>query len=176
VLEKGGFPYMVVGAHAVMVLGAPRFSADIDVVVHIEFDEHPRVVDHLTKNGYQGFSTREDEWGRRAVGSDASGMEIEVFFTPRNDVYDREFDRAVTVDVQGIQLRVISPEDLVLRKLVNCRLRRGPDFDDAVSVLRTQGSSFDYTYIRRHCAVYRVCALFDAAVHASTQGRGATDR
>lgn len=168
-LQAGGFPYMVVGAHAVMAHGAPRHSADLDLVVHLPFERRHGLVRHLRRSRCHGFEDRADEWGQRVACLDSSGVPLEVFFTPPDPVFDREYARRVTVSVEGRPVPFISPEDLVLRKLVNCRLRRGPDFDDAVSVLQVQGARFDQAYVQGHCRVYRVCALFEEALRASVR-------
>lgn len=68
------------------------------------------------------------------------------------------------VAFSGETLPFISAEDLVLRKLVNMRIRRGQDYDDAVSVLAVQGLRFDHAYVRGRCALDRVCDLFERAV------------
>ncbi|MHB8586999.1 MAG: hypothetical protein ACYDDF_14310 [Thermoplasmatota archaeon] len=89
---------------------------------------------------------------------------MELFFTPPRALYDEEFRRRVSIAFRDAQIPFISPEDLVLRKLVNTRLRRGLDFQDAVSVLAVQGVTFDEAYVRNRCQNYRVCELFDDAL------------
>ncbi len=74
-------------------------------------------------------------------------------------------------DLDGARVPFLSPEDLVLRKLVNTRLRRGYDYDDAVSVLIVQADSFDHAYLRAHCALYRVCELFEKALAEADAAR-----
>lgn len=81
-----------------------------------------------------------------------------------NPVHDREFDRRVGVVIRGEDLPFLSAEDLVLRKLVNVRLRRGSDYDDVVSVLATQGGAIDLAYLRAHAGFYRVGELLERAV------------
>ncbi|HEX9816258.1 MAG TPA: hypothetical protein VGB18_04700, partial [Candidatus Thermoplasmatota archaeon] len=98
---------------------------------------------------------------------DPTGLPVEFFFSARSAVQDREFERRVKRRIDDTPIWLISPEDLVLRKLVNVRLRNKSDFEDAVGVLQIQGDSFDVKYVRAHCATYRVCGLFEQAVRAA---------
>ena len=154
---------MVVGAHAVMAHGFPRTSTDIDFVVHVPFSEEPKVEAMLRGLGHEEIERRKDEWGRRLV-VESDGLEIEVFLTPTHPVYDREYDRRVVLDYRGEPIPFLSPEDLVVRKLVNTKLRRGHDFDDAIGVLVVQRDRIDRQYLRTHCGFYRVGELLERAI------------
>lgn len=153
---------MVVGAHAVMVHGFARLSSDIDFVVHLPLTDDPKVEAVLRGLGHQKIERRRDEWGHRLV-VEAGGLEIEVFLTPPNPVYDREYSRRVVVDFRGEPIPFLSAEDVVVRKLVNTRLRRGHDYDDAVGVIVVQREHLDREYLRTHCAFYRVGELLERA-------------
>lgn len=154
---------MVVGAHAVAAHGFARMSSDIDFVLHLPLTEEPAVERALSEMGFTAIERRRDEWGRRLVVED-EGLEVEMFLTPPNIIYDREYSRRVELDYHGERVPFISPEDLVLRKLVNTRLRRGHDYDDAVGVLAVQQGRVDLQYLRQHCALYRICDLLERAI------------
>lgn len=154
---------MVVGAHAVMAHGFARMSSDIDFVIHLPLADEPKIAAVLREMGFSEIESRRDEWGRRLV-VDAGGLEIEVFITPPNIVYDREYARRTIIEYRGEPIPFLSPEDLVLRKLVNTRLRRGHDYDDAVGVLIVQRGKIDLAYLRQHCALYRMCDVLERAV------------
>lgn len=158
---------MVVGAHAVMAHGVARSSADIDFVVHLPIGEQQQVLDVLRTLGHDTFETRQDEWGYRIVVLLPGGLEVEVFLTPPNEAYDREYRRRVTRELRREPIPFLSAEDLVLRKLVNTRLRRGPDFEDAVGVLAVQKGSIDRAWLRGACSVYRVCEVLARAITAA---------
>lgn len=158
---------MVVGAHAVMAHGVVRSSGDIDFVVHLPSSEKGRIERVLKGLGHTEIQERKDEWGFRLVVETEGGLEVEIFLTPANEVFDREYDRRVERAVRGHPLPFIGPEDLVLRKLVNTRLRRGPDFEDAVGVLAVQKGAIDLSWLRRACSVCRVCELLERAISAA---------
>lgn len=164
---------MVVGAHAVFVYGAARFSGDLDIAIHLPESDRERVRAVLEQAGLTRFQWRvHPEWGRRWWCLDPTGLPVEFFFTGESPVAAREHERRRRAQIGGNQVWVISPEDLVLRKLVNCRLRAAHDYHDVISVLRVQGGNFDRDYVRQHCSVYRICGLFErAAEEAKAQGK-----
>ena len=167
-LDAAEIPFMVVGAHALVVHGTPRFSADIDVAVHLPVEQRKAVRDALKPAGYRGFEWVADEWGKRWRCLGPEDLPVELFFAAETELHRREFERRVVLEVLGRKMPFVSPEDLVLRKLVNCRMRRYQDFDDAVGVVRVQGRRLDGGYLRRHCGVHRVCALLDQALAAAS--------
>jgi hypothetical protein len=163
--RDANLPFMIVGAYAVAAHGLPRSTNDLDFVVHTPFDQRHKVIDLLQQSAVGEIHDRVDpQWGKRVAGRLPSGLTIEVFFTPPNPVHDREFARRVNVPIRGEDLPFLSPEDLVLRKLVNVRLRRGSDFDDAVGVIATQGAGLDLGYLRGHAGFYRVGELLERAI------------
>lgn len=165
IFDEADIPYMVVGAFAVMVHGLPRFSSDLDIVIQMPFERRDEVRELLESADVTQFEERVDPmWGRRLAGRTTEGLVLEIFFVPHTEIHDREFDRAVSRRLGKFQVRFLSAEDLVLRKLVNIRLRRSVDYDDALSVLARSWDSFDKEYVRRHCAVHRVCDLFEQLV------------
>lgn len=162
--EDAQLPFMIVGALAVAAHGAPRASNDLDFVVHLPTTEKERIATTLRAIGHAEIDERRDEFGFRLVVRAGRDLLVEVFMTPPLEPYAREFSRRAFIEFHGVLLPFISPEDLVLRKLVNTRIRRGMDYDDIVSVLAVQGDRFDHAYVRGRCAIYRVCDLFERAV------------
>jgi hypothetical protein len=159
--------FMIVGGFAVMAHGRPRTTADIDVSVHLGFGERSRLQPIVERLGDGEVEERSDpQWGKRLVTTHPSGLALEVFFTAGHPLYEREFDRRVEITLEGESVPFISPEDLVLRKLVNTKKRAGPDLDDAHAVALTQGEDLDFDYLYEHCAVQRVCGLVDELAEA----------
>lgn len=163
--READLPFMIVGAYAVAAHGLPRSTNDLDYVIHAPFETRASVRELLERHGVADVHERVDpQWGKRLAGTLPSGMVIEVFFTPAHPVHDREYGRRVLVEMHGEPLPFLSAEDLVLRKLVNTRLRRGSDYDDVVSVLATQGALVDLDYLRAHAGFYRVGEVLERAI------------
>lgn len=160
-MENARLDYMVVGALAVSVHGEPRATKDIDLVVDLPFEERKVVSRLLDEKDWPWEEWVDPEWGKRLMASHPSKMRLEIFFAPKHELFQREMSRKKWLDYAGQRLPFISAEDLILRKLVNTRIRRGHDYDDALGVVLGQGDGLDKEYIREHCAVHRVCEQFD---------------
>jgi hypothetical protein len=131
------------------------------------FENREQVRPIVQDLGESPVGERQDpQWGKRLVTTLASGMELEVFFIHGHQLYEREYERRVEVTVEGKPVAFISPEDLVLRKLVNTKQRAGDDLDDAFSVAQVQAETLDFDYLYEHCAVQRVCGLVDELAEA----------
>lgn len=158
-----GLPFMVVGAFAVMAYGMARMTHDIDIVVRMPYEERDVVADIFDAKGLPYEEKVDPVWGKRLMALHPSQMKIEVFFTPEHPFHVREYERRRLLDYHGVEVPFQSPEDLVLRKLVNTRHRHGHDYDDVLTVLAVQGEELDVEYIREHCGAHRVCDLFERA-------------
>lgn len=156
--------FMIVGALAASVHGEPRATKDVDIVVQLPFEERDRVAALFEARDWPYEEKVDPQWGKRLMADHPSGMDLEIFFAPDHPLHRREFDRRTWIEFHGEELPFLSPEDLVLRKLVNTRLRRGQDYDDVLGVVATQGDSFDVDYVRDHCAAHRVCDRFEQAL------------
>lgn len=163
-LGDAGIDFMVVGAFAVMAYGFSRFSDDIDFAVDLRFDDRDEIGQIFEDAGWPYEKKVDPVWGKRLMADHTTGMKIEVFFLPDHPLHQRELQRRRIVEYHGKEIPFISPEDLVLRKLVNTKHRRGHDFDDALSVIAVQGEDFDIDYVRDHCATHRVCDRFEQAL------------
>lgn len=162
--QEAGLPFMVVGAYAVFAYGMARFSDDIDIVVRLPYEEREVVAEIFEVRGLPYEEKVDPMWGKRLMALHPSQMRIEVFFTPDHPLHVREYERRQVREYHGVEVPFQSPEDLILRKLVNTKLRRAEDYDDVLSVILTQGDALDLDYIREHCGVQRICELFERAL------------
>lgn len=155
-------PFMVVGAFAVMAHGSPRSSKDIDIVLRFPFEDRDQVRPIIEGLAVGPVEERTDpQWGQRLMAPLSAGFDLEVFFTPDHPWYEEEYERRVPIEIEGVEVPFMSPENLILRKLVNTRLRSGQDLADAINVAKVQADALDVDYLRANCAVHRVCGKLD---------------
>ncbi|MBT9585767.1 hypothetical protein IV102_20670 [bacterium] len=136
-----------IGALAVAAWGVARLTSDVDVKVSVHRDEAELLLSTL-KERYTPLLQDDPAWQIRQSGllflRDAGGHRIDVMLC------DTSFDvaaieRAQDLEVRpGLVVRVCSPEDLIVYKLVSTRAR---DHEDAQSVIRRQGHFLDETYV-----------------------------
>jgi hypothetical protein len=134
--------FYLFGAQAVSVVGVPRLSADVDVTFKLEKGAPEELVGALRA---AGFTPRIDdpEFLRRTrvmpFVHDATGMPVDVVLAG-SGLEDEFLERARPVDMGGVEVPVISAEDLVIAKILAGRPK---DIEDARGVVSVQGSGLD---------------------------------
>lgn len=139
--------WYVFGAQAALVWGRPRLTTDVDVTVKCSIP-----TDDLVRTlGRHGFSLRLDATdgfirSTRVVPLEhpASGLALDVVLAGPG-LEDLFIERAVAVDVAGTAVPFISPEDLIVTKLLAGREK---DIEDVRGVLLERGPTLDVTQIR----------------------------
>lgn len=123
-LQSAGLDYMLTGSMAMAVYATPRMTRDVDIVLECTASDVDTLVSLFAADCYidrasvaeavstQGmFNIVHNEW---IIKGD--------FVVRKNDPYRRiEFDRRRTIDVAGTTLSIVTPEDLLLSKLVWAR-------------------------------------------------------
>ena len=136
------------GAQAVTLFGVPRLSADVDVTLKLSSDSPDEL---LAAMRAAGFTLRIDdpEFVRRTrvlpFLHEATGMPLDIVLAG-SGLEDEFLDRARVVDLGGVEVPVISPEDLVIAKVLAGRPK---DTEDVRGVLRAQGPGLDAARIER---------------------------
>jgi hypothetical protein len=139
--------WYVFGAQAALVWGRPRLTTDVDVTVRCSAstDQLVRALDT------RGFSLRIDATETfirttRIVPLEhrASGLALDLVLAGPG-LENLFLERAVPMDVAGTLVPFISPEDLIVTKLLAGREK---DVEDVRGVLSERGSALDLAQIR----------------------------
>ncbi len=141
-------PSLIIGGIAVIALGVPRATVDIDATLSASAVN----LDRLLEIGRRfGLSPRIDDalaFARAQqvvlLRHDASGIPIDISLASLP--FEEEAIRSgVNRDFAGVRIRVARPEDLVIYKLVAFRPR---DIDDAEALLIAYGADVDVARVR----------------------------
>jgi hypothetical protein len=151
-LDTVGARWFVFGAQAALVWGRPRLTTDVDVTVKCS-----ATTDHLVRAlATRGFSPRIDATDAfirttRVVPLEhrTSGLALDVVLAGPG-LEDLFLERAVPIDVAGTVVPFISPEDLIVTKLL---AGRDKDIEDVRGVLSERGSALDADQIRATLAL-----------------------
>ena len=145
-LEEAGIPSAAVGGLAVGAWGKARLTRDVDLKILLRRDERKRLLDLLAAD-YRPLNADLDRMFRHngiAFVLSPDGVRIDVMLT------DIEFDeqiiaRAKMIEiVPGRPVRVCSPEDLIVMKII---AGRPQDDIDVASIVQKQGKRLDSVYI-----------------------------
>ncbi len=143
-LDRVGIDYVIVGGQAVLVYGEPRLTRDIDITLLASPDDLDRVM-RIIKNLKLNVLVDDVESFIRKTWvlptyDPESGFRVDFIFswTP----FEREaVKRAVLKNVEDYPVKFISPEDLIVMKLVAGRPR---DIEDVKGILRRIDVDVDY--------------------------------
>ena len=140
---------VIMGGLAVSIYAQPRATLDIDGI--IELDE--RYIDNfLTAAEKRGFS-----WDKEVPIKRIKGLPFITLYYPDGKVYvdlflakgdfqENVIRRSRAVDVEGVKLDLISPEDLILVKLISDRPK---DTDDVREILLESSDDLDFKYLEK---------------------------
>ena len=146
VLTRWGRWY-VFGAQAVIAYGVPRLSADVDVTIELRPEEPQRFAGEMQAAGF-ALRVEGDDFIRRTRVMPfvhvATAMPLDIVLAG-SGLEDEFLDRARVVDISGVSVPVIDPEDLIIAKVL---AGRSKDIDDARSLWRLHGHELDAERVR----------------------------
>jgi len=153
-LRSTRMPFLVIGGLAVIALGQPRTTADLDVVGYAT-DQEARTL--LALGRARGFRVASDELARmQATGTlrfHRGHFQLDIILAslPFEQAARR---RAMRKRLFGRMVPLPTPEDLILFKVI---AGRPQDMVDAVGVARRHLPGLDRRYLRR--TIDQICDL-----------------
>jgi len=146
-MAERDLPWYLFGAQAAIVWGSPRLSADVDVTATIEPAAVAAFVEAMRRHDFHLLFDDSDFVARTRVLPFVHGrtrMPLDVVLAGPG--LEEDFlRRAIPVDVSGTSIPVISPEDLVITKVLAGRPK---DIEDIRGVVHERRASFDETRVR----------------------------
>lgn len=131
-LHNANVQYLIVGGVAVNLLGCPRFTNDIDILLALDPENLDSMEKTMTTLGYE----RRIPLALQELGDEQKVVEFVeeknllayTFFDPKDPMYSVDIlvdsslrfadyhDRSISVDVWGLSLPVVSIDDLIAMK------------------------------------------------------------
>jgi hypothetical protein len=164
-LDRAGVPYMVSGSIALGYYAQPRMTRDIDLVVELDQAGVKKVVAAFAADFYcdEDAVTRAVET-RRLVNLVHLESAYKIDLIVRKDSEYRlvEFQRRRRLSLGGVNVWLVSPEDLLLSKLAWAR-EGGSDLQmrDAAA-LAASVPNLDWTYLSRWASTLDVSRELEA--------------
>ena len=150
--ERLSVPYAVMGGLAVRVYGIPRPTYDVDFTVALARDRLPILFDAVRELGYTVPEVYEKGWIDQVAGMPLvkarlylaeRGVDVDIFLS--ESPFQRQLlARRRLEPLEDTSIWIVSPEDVILLKLL---ARRPRDLADIGDVLFTQGQ-LDEAYLR----------------------------
>ena len=120
-LEDAGIEYMMTGSMALAFYSTPRMTRDIDIILQVSYADIGKIVALFKKDFYiDENSVRQAVRDQSMFNIIHNESVIKVDFIIRKDEEYRkeEFLRKRKITIEGSQVSIVSPEDLILSKLV----------------------------------------------------------
>jgi len=151
--ERKRIPYVLMGGMAVASHGLPRPTHDVDFTIALPRERLPDFYRAATELGYTIPEDFQGGWVDQVAGMPlvrvqgwVRGKPVDIDLFLAESRYQREvLRRKVRAQVERLEAWLISPEDLILLKLIAGRPR---DYGDIADILFVQGQ-LDEAYLRQ---------------------------
>jgi len=145
-LQDSGIQSIVIGGVAVGIWGEPRVTRDIDLKVLLSRSEADRLLEILSDSYASLIPNPLEALKKQAMVfiKDEHGTRLDLLLadTPYDVI---AIERGKEIEIQPkTDIRVCSPEDLIIYKMISTRLR---DHEDVRGIIRRQGDSLDDEYL-----------------------------
>ena len=153
--DDHGIGYVLIGGQASALLGRPRCSSDIDLLVTPE-DASP-ALDALASAGFHTERIN-PHWLFKAF---RNHVLVDLMFKSRGDIYldDEMLRRSTLRRFHGMQVRVIPPEDLIVMKAIVSDEETPRHWWDALAILPATDLDWDYLLLRSRRAPRRMLSF-----------------
>jgi len=149
-LDEAGFEYMLTGSTALNYYAEPRMTRDIDIVVALNPKDANSVVAlfegdyYVPRNAVVRAITNQTLFN---IIHSESIFKVDCIIRKNTDYRRLEFERRQRVEVDGLEIWIVSKEDLIISKLLWAKDSRSEfQLRDVKNLLK---SGFDADYMKR---------------------------
>lgn len=163
---------MLTGSFASSYHGIPRSTQDIDIVIAPTLEQIRTFVALLPETEYyvdgDAAIEAQKQGGQFNVIDFATGWKIDLIARKTRPFSRTEFDRRNSVDFQGINLAIATPEDVLIAKLEWAKLGESQrQIQDAAGILKVRADNLDLDYIHRWIQELNLEVQWNAACEAA---------
>lgn len=139
-LSTEGVEFLLVGAYALSVHGYPRATMDIDIWVKPSLENADAVLRALRRFGAPVAALEVDTFARKSTVFQIGvpPRRIDIITGATGLEFDAAFSGSVAVDIDGIPVRVLSVQDLMVNKRAAGRTKDLADVEALEGMLRKQ--------------------------------------
>ena len=153
ILDKLKIPYAITGGVAVSIWGRVRTTADVDIIVELAPQNISILAKELLQFDKDAYVSEEaimeafKHRGEFNFVDPNSGLKAD-FWIVKDYFAEEEIKRAVAKDIQGYKVNFVSPEDLILSKLLWYKSSESTrQLEDIESILSI--TTVDLHYLKR---------------------------
>lgn len=148
--KKYRIPYAVMGGVALQAWGRERSTKDIDITISLGEIGEEDLLQNLAKLGLEIIHSDKTIGQFGLIETQYTPAELGIpigvdLFIARTEYQRGVLKRAIPVDVLGCRFKLVSPEDLIINKLLSARPL---DLSDVQNLITEQKGSLDTKYLR----------------------------
>jgi len=152
-LNQHNIPYMLTGGLATTIWGRVRSTLDIDIVLDVKKKDAGRLLETFQKDFYIDAEAVEAAFDKN-ISFNAIDIKtntaIDCYLSGDSQYEKLRFQRKIIKNIVDIKVNVISPEDLILIKLLWRKTSSSErQLDDVRSIFRISGEKLDMKYLNQ---------------------------
>jgi hypothetical protein len=160
-LEAAGIPVMLTGSFASSYHGAPRATQDVDLVIAPTGEQLRTFVALLPRDQFYV----DEGAAREALRLEGlfnlidlrTGWKVDLIIRKSRPFSREEFERRRVVEIEGANVPVASPEDVLIAKMEWARMGQSArQIEDAAKMLRVRSERIDRTYVEHWVSELRL--------------------
>lgn len=159
-LNNKNIPYMLTGSMALNFYGHPRATNDFDFVIHIQKDDRQKLMNLFKEDFYISEEAVKDAIQREGIFNiiDNESVFKVDFIVRKTDPFSIEqFNRRLQKKLGAHIIDVISPEDLILAKLLWSQHRVSElQNRDIQNILRILKEKLDFGYLEKWASSFGI--------------------
>ncbi|MBI2041963.1 MAG: hypothetical protein HYT20_03015 [Candidatus Nealsonbacteria bacterium] len=147
-LEKIKIPYVLTGGLAVSFWGSSRSTHDIDIVIDARKEDQEKILNIFKKDFYISEIAVSDAIERRFTFNIIhlkEGLKVDFWLSKKDSFRTMEFKRRLKKKIFDKYIYIISPEDLILEKLLWIKESRSDKhIEDIKSIIEISKPDLNY--------------------------------
>jgi len=151
-LDDVGIPYMLTGSVAMALYVNPRMTRDVDVVIDLTPGDVKIFAQQFASGFYLDDDAVDDAVSRKAMFNiihDEWIVKVDFIVRKSDPYHEMEFNRRRRVTIDGLQVSIVTPEDLILSKLLWAKESGSVMQHDDVTHLTNAIKGLDWHYMER---------------------------
>jgi hypothetical protein len=152
-LNAAGVPFMVTGSHGSGYHGQPRATNDLDLVIDPTAAQLDTFVASLGDDYYVSADAAREALSRRSMFNIINlklGWKVDLIIRKNRPFSIEEFGRRQAGSIQGCQVPIVSPEDVILSKLEwDLITASDRQIRDALQVAMAKWTVLDQAYLHK---------------------------
>ncbi len=146
--ESNNISYMLSGSVAMSIYTLPRFTRDFDFVTHLEVKDVPVLINTFKEGYYCDEDAIRDairNKGMFNIIEHKSSYKADFVILKNEPYRQAEFERRKEIDFLNMKVCIVSPEDLLLSKIIWIQeLQSNIQMDDIKALKEMQGLDWNY--------------------------------